>query len=133
LMPEIVRLRNSISWHTIIIGNGDVTSLTEVNEKFQKYTCDGFMIGRGVFANPWVFNPNINFDEITTEEKIALYLHHIDLFEKQWKDKHHFAQLKKFAKTYINNFPDASTFREKLMETKSLKELRSTLEEYVFD
>jgi len=130
LMPEVIKLRDSISPHTIIVGNGDVTSLSEVNDKFVKFNCDGFMIGRGVFANPWVFNSKINFEEITTEEKIALYLHHIDLFEKQWKDMHHFAQLKKFAKTYINNFPDASTFREKLMESKSLAELRKTLESY---
>lgn len=130
LMPEIIRLRDSLSPHTIIVGNGDVTSLSEVDEKFQKYQCDGFMIGRGVFANPWVFNSKINFNEVSVEEKIALYLHHIDLFEKQWKDKHHFAQLKKFAKTYINNFPDAASFREKLMETKTLNGLRKTLEGY---
>lgn len=130
LMPEIIKLRDLIVPHTIIVGNGDVTSLSEIDEKFRKYHCDGFMIGRGVFANPWVFNSKVNFNEVTVKEKVALYLHHVDLFEKQWKGERHFAQLKKFAKTYINNFPDASSLREKLMETKKLAELRSILQEY---
>ncbi len=129
-MPQIIQLRNTLAPDTIILGNGDITSLIDVKEKFEQYHCEGFMIGRGVFANPWVFNSKINLDDISVEEKIALYLHHIDLFSQQWHEEHHFAQLKKFAKTYINNFPDASTFREKLMESKTLEELQSTLEEY---
>jgi tRNA-dihydrouridine synthase len=131
LMPNVINLRNSLAPDTIIIGNGDVTSLSEVEEKFEQYNCEGFMIGRGVFANPWVFNSKVNLDDVSVEEKIALYLHHIDLFEKEWHEEHHFAQLKKFAKTYINNFPDASSFRERLMESKTLQELRITLEGYI--
>ncbi len=39
----------------LLIGNGDVTSLAEAREKALKYKCDGIMIGRGVFGNPWFF------------------------------------------------------------------------------
>ena len=127
LMPNVIKLRHSLAPDTIIVGNGDVTSLSEVKEKFEQYNCDGFMIGRGVFANPWVFNSKVNLDDVSVEEKIALYLHHIDLFEKEWHEEHHFAQLKKFAKTYINNFPEASSFREKLMESKTLQVLKNIL------
>lgn len=130
LMPEIIKLRDTLAPDTIIIGNGDITSLSDVKGKFETFGCDGFMIGRGIFANPWLFNPKIIFNEVSIEEKIALYLHHIELFQKQWHDNHHFAQLKKFAKTYISNFPDAANFREKLMETKSLQELCTTLNDY---
>jgi len=131
LMPEIRKLRDTIAPETVLVGNGDVQSLWEVSEKYTEYGIDGFMIGRGVFANPWVFNPVVDFEKVSVAEKIDLYLYHISLFERQWNGRKNFALLKKFAKTYINNFPDASSFREKLMESKTLEQLRDTLQAYL--
>lgn len=149
LMPEILKLRNELAPETLLVGNGDITSREEMMQKYEEYGCDGFMVGRGIFANPWMFNPLINFSEVTIQEKIDLFLYHISLFEKQWgapdnvegnvsinekkfgwNGRKNFALLKKFAKTYINNFPEASNFREKLMESKSLEELRLVLSSY---
>ncbi len=129
-MPEILSLRNTLSPETLIIGNGDIGSLQEVTEKFTQYGCDGFMIGRGIFANPWVFNPKIAMHTVSIAERIELYLHHITLFEKQWGGKKHFALLKKFAKTYISNFEGASELRDTLMGAKTIQELRTILEAY---
>ena len=108
------------------------------------------MIGRGIFSNPWLFNKKIDLQTITIDQRINLFLHHIELFEKQWSvdntsnspvnekkvgwhGSKNFALLKKFAKTYIQNFPDAAIFREKLMETKNLRELKETLQNYNSD
>ena len=88
------------------------------------------MLGRGIFANPWVFNNSINMDDKTVKERIDLYTHHIELFDKQWSGKKNFALLKKFAKTYISNFPDSSEFRVKLMEAKTIEDLKTTLQTY---
>lgn len=130
LMPDIMKLRNELAPETILIGNGDITSLTEINEKYHTYGCDGFMVGRGIFANPWMFNKEILMEDKTVKDRIALYLKHIDLFDKQWKGTHNFALLKKFAKTYISNFPASSELRVKLMESKTIENLRKTLVEY---
>jgi len=144
LMPKIIDLRNKIAPDTLIVGNGDITSLDEIQEKYEEYGCDGFMVGRGIFANPWLFNKQVKLPEVSIEERINLFLHHIELFEKQWSNdatlnpsvnekkvgwngSKSFALLKKFAKTYINNFPEASILREKLMETKTLEELKEVL------
>lgn len=128
VMHQIIGLRDLLAPNTVIIGNGDITSLTEVDHKFKEYKCEGIMIGRGVFANPWVFNAEIQPSDISVEEKINLYLHHIALFEEFWQNQKHFALLKKFAKTYINNFRGASELRDTLMETKTLSSLRAILE-----
>ena len=127
LMPEIMQLRNDLAPETILIGNGDIVSQTEIEEKYKQYGCDGFMVGRGIFANPWMFNKSEKMEDKTVVDRITLYLQHIDLFEKQWQGKHNFALLKKFAKTYISNFPEASELRVKLMESKKIEELRKTL------
>jgi tRNA-dihydrouridine synthase len=130
-MSEIIKLRDSIAPQTLIVGNGDVTSLEDMKEKYETYGCDGFMVGRGIFANPWLFNPKINMLEKTVQERINLYLHHIDLFEKQWKGKNkNFALLKKFGKTYISNFPNSSEFRDQLMQSRNIEELKEKLQKY---
>ncbi len=144
-MEQIMKLRDQLAPETLIVGNGDITSRDEINQKFKQYGCDGFMIGRGIFSNPWLFNDKIDLRTITIEQRISLFLHHIALFEKQWSldgkeditvnekkvgwhGTKHFALLKKFAKTYIQNFPEAANFREKLMEATSLNELKQTLQ-----
>jgi len=130
LMPQIMKLKQELAPRTVLIGNGDINSLEEVKEKFETYKCEGFMLGRGIFANPWVFNNSINMDDKTVKERIDLYTHHIELFDKQWSGKKNFALLKKFAKTYISNFPDSSEFRVKLMEAKTIEDLKTTLQTY---
>jgi len=129
-MNHIMDLRDRIAPETLIVGNGDIASYTDMLEKYALYGCDGLMIGRGIFANPWFFNTKIDLQTVSVKERIELYLHHIQLFEEQWKGDKHFALLKKFAKTYINNFSEASIFREKLMESGTIKELKETLQNY---
>jgi len=124
---KIVKLRNKIAPKTIIIGNGDVTSFSEVLEKQQKYGVDGVMIGRGVFIDPWVFDPTYPKVRRTKEDYFKLLSYHVDLFEKTWGKTKNFAVLKKFFKMYVKDFEGASEFRQKLMDTKSLSEVRKLL------
>lgn len=121
---KAVKLRDELGLKTIILGNGDVKSYAEVKEKVKVYGVDGVMIGRGVFANAWVFNKRIDPAKITPEERIKLLLKHLDLWEKTWDGKAKFAPMKKFVKTYIHGFDGASTLRAKLMETNSIEEVR---------
>ena len=123
LMPKIKELRDTVSPQTILIGNGDIRSLSEVEEKYKEYGCEGFMIGRGIFSNPWIFNKSVNHEEIAINERLNLYLEHIKLFEETWEGKKNPAIIRKFCKTYINNFEGASATREKMMQTSSLQEL----------
>ncbi len=118
LMPQIMEMRNTYAQETLIIGNGDITSIKEIHEKYTEYGCDGFMIGRGIFANPWLFNQSKS--DITIARRFETFLQHIRLYEKTWGERKNFANLKKFCKVYINNFPDAAGYREKIMATNSL-------------
>lgn len=129
-MPRVTALRDKIAPETVLIGNGDILSLEEIQEKFEKYDCEGFMVGRGIFANPWMFSKEEANNEHSVAERVALYKKHIELYYDTWGDNRHFANLKKFAKTYISNFPDASELRVKLMEAKKIDELIAVLKDY---
>ena len=59
-IKRVVEIRNSLGVSTRIIGNGDVTNIPDGLEKVKETGCDGIMIGRGVFGNPWVFDHDRN-------------------------------------------------------------------------
>ncbi len=130
LMESIVRLRNKTAPETLIIGNGDISSLKEVNEKYELYGNEGFMIGRGIFQNPWMFNPEKDIEKISVESRLKLYSEHINLFADTWGELKNPAIIKKFCKTYINSFPDAVSLREKLMAVNKKDELLEILNAY---
>ncbi len=129
LMGEITALKEITAPETIIIGNGDIRTLQEIEEKFEKYKCDGFMIGRGIFSNPWLFDPLIEIDKVDLKQRIDLFNKHIDLYEETFPEKNP-AFLKKFCKTYIQNFPAATTLRDEIMNCSTIGEMRKVLSRY---
>lgn len=132
LMPKIISLRDKISPNTLIIGNGDIKDLEDAKEKIKKYGCDGIMIGRAVFGNPWFFSSQSNPD-ISIEEKLKVLIEHTQIFDKELlKPKHkHFDVMKKHFKAYINGFKGAKELRIKLMETKNTKEVEKIINDFL--
>lgn len=125
LIPEILKMRAEISPETKLIINGDIKDRAAALELHAKYPeIDGFMIGRGVFSNPYCFT-----DHVATREELMKLLHlHLDLYEKQMAlHGVPYEPLKHYYKIYINNFPGASDLRARLMETHSVAEAREVL------
>ncbi len=55
-MSRIVEIRNEISPETLILGNGDVIDMDDARKKAIETGCDGVMIGRAIFGNPFLFS-----------------------------------------------------------------------------
>ena len=43
-----------------IIGNGDITSVAEAHQAFDRYGVDAVMIGRATFGRPWIFGEAVS-------------------------------------------------------------------------
>jgi len=132
LMKKIIEIKNKISPNTLIIGNGDVKDLKDAKEKALKYGCDGIMIGRGVFGNPWFFSSKSN-PEISLEEKLNVLIEHTKIFDKKLLEPKHknFDVMKKHFKAYINGFKGAKELRMKLMETKNAKQVEKIINDFL--
>ena len=135
LIPEILNLRANESPSTKLIINGDIKDRAHALALHQEFPeVDGFMIGRGVFSNPYCFTDH----HPTKEELLDLLQMHLDLYdrcerggdEKAWPHAPSYESLKHFFKIYINNFPGASDFRAKLMETHSVPEARAVIADF---
>ena len=118
----VADMRNAMRSTTLIIGNGDVKSLSEAKQKVAEVGADGAMIGRGIFDNPYLFSETITLRDKTPEEKLHLLLEHMRLWQDTWGNTKHFPTLRKFFKVYANGFPGAQDLRMQLMETQNPEE-----------
>lgn len=115
------RIRDQVNPETKFLGNGDVLSVSHGEELIQKYGLDGVMIGRGIFHNPWFFNPL----HVTPSksEKLEQLLLHTRIFERNWKSNKNLNILKRFYKIYTSDFPLAAKLRADLMEAKTYEDV----------
>ncbi len=148
LVPEIVKLRDEMAPETKLILNGDIKDLAMVRELKERFPgVDGYMIGRGVFENPFCFTEHTG----TTEELLGLLAYHLDLFDaadaermakmvERMREDAEFAlrmdgkvrgmpfdPLKHYFKIYIHGFAGAAELRAKLMECRDTAEVRAVL------
>lgn len=121
---DVARLRDSLSPDTKIIGNGDVLTRAQGLELAEKHGLDGVMVGRGIFHDPYMFAADSPWEDMSKEQKVALYRRHVELFAKTWKEgERKIHTLNKFCKIYINGFDGAKELRETLMRAESTDEL----------
>ncbi len=108
-----------------IIGNGDVLSLNEGKELSKKYNLDGIMVGRATMGNPWFFDENVEYKDISVEQKIKAMLFHAEVFENSFLGIKRFNHFKKHIKAYISGFKNAVLIRNKFMLANNFEEMKS--------
>ena len=158
LMKRIVEIRDEINKKTLIIGNGDILNLEDAKQKTEETGCDGIMLGRAIFGNPWLFarkekvlkkslgrsdgdgqrkflaeNFRAFREKLFPEvhEKLKVMIEHTKLFEKMLGKYKNFAIMKKHYKAYVNGFEGAKELRMKLMEAKNAKEVEKITNDFL--
>ncbi len=149
LMKEIVALRDKLAPDTLIIGNGDVLSITHARELVKETGCDGVMLGKAIFGNPFLFSslqggvaesrggltpPPIGTSPYKGEEinqKLSVMVEHTKLFEELLGGVKNFAIMKKHYKAYVNGFDGAKELRIKLMEAENAGQVEEIVKEFI--
>jgi nifR3 family TIM-barrel protein len=127
-VKRAVEIRDEMKKDTLIIGNGDVATLEEGILRVKETGCEGIMIGRGIFGNPFVFTPTGKAKDLKTQLE-ALELH-VQLFDEILGNTKNFTLMKKHFKSYIQNFPNASDLRENLMAAENAEEVTEILKKF---
>jgi tRNA-dihydrouridine synthase len=125
LMPKAVAIRDALGSNIPLIGNGDVTDRQDGDLKIRESGCDGVMIGRGMFGNPWVFAGRKSADT-PLREKLAALIELAYAYEALTPPKH-FAILKKHIKAFVTGFDGAAELRHELMEATDAHALEAIL------
>jgi len=115
--------------HIPIIGNGDVTSIEEAHEKFDRYGVDAVMIGRATFGCPWLFNQGekqLTIDDKIDilEEMLRINVERIDEYRGILHTRRHLA-----ASPIFKGIPDFKQTRISMLRATTMDELLTILEE----
>jgi len=131
-MKKAVDLRNKVNPKVLLIGNGDVRDLEDARAKAAESGCEGVMLGRSMFGNPWVFSakggPASGGDGLS--EKLEALIELAYGFQELSPPKN-FAILKKHIKAFVAGFAGAAELRAKLMEAASAVELETVIQSVI--
>jgi HAD superfamily hydrolase (TIGR01549 family) len=129
LIPAIKQLRDEIAPNTLLTINGDIRDRQHGQELIDQYGVNGIMIGRGIFTNPFAFEPKKQIH--SREELLALLNLHLDLFDKYSSElePRRYEPLKRFFKIYVREFNGASELRAALMISRNTTEARALIGE----
>lgn len=125
VIERAVDLRNMMDKPTLILGNGDVKTLEEARYKAHLYGIDGVMIGRGIFGKPWLWTET----EPPFRKQIEILIEHLKTYNELGSGENNYHVMKKHFTAYLSDFPGAKSYRTKLMESATLEEGLSILDE----
>ena len=122
-----------------VIGNGDVRTAEDVVRMAEQTGCDGVMIGRGSFGNPWLFQQARALMEgreprLTpgAAERFAVALRHAKLQrEIQGDDRRTAVEFRKHLGWYTRGLPGAAALRARLHRIDSMAEIERIFEDYM--
>ncbi len=118
-IAKAVELKNIINPKTIIIGNGDVKDCAHGESLCAETGANGYMIGRGIFENPWAFVMPVSQIENRREKLLQLAIKHLELYRETYSGERNYNITKRFFKIYARDFEGAGDLRAKLMDTNS--------------
>ena len=125
----IGEVKNNPRIHIPIIGNGDVTSIEQANERFDSYGVDAVMIGRATFGCPWLFyqgEKQLTIDEKIDilEEMLRINVERIDEHRGILHTRRHLA-----SSPIFKGIPDFKQTRIAMLRTTNMAELLAILED----
>jgi tRNA-dihydrouridine synthase B len=120
-----------------VIGNGDVKTPEDALRMVTETGCDGVMVGRGSFGNPWLFGRAQRLldgldpgPEPTPRERIATAIAHLhDLARK--KGDYAAVLMRKHVAWYVRGLYDNSTLCRKINHAQNPAETEALLLEYL--
>lgn len=137
VMPDIVKFINENTTPETrpqILGNGDVQNIPEAKKLIKETNCDGVMLGRAIFGNPWLFASAHSKTQLappSLEKRLEVLLEHTKLYEQYFAGTKAFDIMKRHFKAYVAGFDGAAELRAQMFETKSASDLEAVIKNFL--
>ena len=112
-----------------VFGNGDIFSAEDGLRMRRETNCDGLMIARGAYGNPWLFAQlraaltGKEIPTVTVEERLRQIIQHATALVAFKGEKVAIREMRSHASAYIKGIPKASEYRERLHKLETLQEM----------
>ena len=119
-----------------VFGNGDVFTAGDGLRMFKETNCDGLMLARGAYGNPWLFTQlraalaGKDIPAVTAGEKLQQIILHATALVDFKGEKVAIREMRSHASAYIKGLPRASEYREKFHKLETLREMVDLVNAY---
>ena len=119
-----------------VFGNGDVFTAGDGLRMFKETNCDGLMLARGAYGNPWLFTQlraalaGKDIPAVTAGEKLQQIILHATALVDFKGEKVAIREMRSHASAYIKGLPRASEYREKFHRLETLREMVDLVKSY---
>lgn len=119
-----------------VIGSGDIFTAEDALAMQAQTRCDGVMIGRGGYGNPWLIRDILHRLEgipsvaPSARERHVVAGRHLDLFLETFPERKAFREFRKHLAWYSRGLPGAADFRSRVNQVKDMAEMRSLMDDY---
>jgi tRNA-dihydrouridine synthase B len=131
---HIARLKQTVS--VPVIGSGDIGSAEDAQAMLDETGCDGVMLGRGSYGNPWLIRSILASREgrpcppPDPQQRLEAVRSHFLLFVDHLGEHKALFDMRKHLCWYTRGLPKAAAFRTLINRTRSFDELRQATEEF---
>jgi nifR3 family TIM-barrel protein len=112
-----------------VVANGDIVDPASARETLAYTGVDGLMIGRGAIRDPWVFQRILRDRRgepplvVDAAEKERVLLGYFEVLQRNSKnDRQALGRMKKIARYFTANLPDAERLRTTVLHAQSIEE-----------
>ncbi len=128
---------------TLLLGNGDIHSMTDVIRRVRETGVHGVLVGRGTLGSPWFFRDKEAGRALARDSDAAsappaftmplpgrfqAMLEHAEQFERMF-GRARFPRMRKHLGWYCKGFPHAAAMRNRMVRTSSSDEVRGVVAE----
>ena len=119
-----------------VFGNGDIFSAEDGLRMRKETNCDGLMLARGAYGNPWLFAQlraaltGYKIPAATVEEKLQMIIQHATALVDFKGEKVAIREMRSHASAYIKGLPRAAEYRERFHKLETLQDMIKLVNEY---
>lgn len=119
-----------------VIGNGDIFTAEDALRMLTETGCDAIMIARGALGRPWIFKQindllnGIPVHPATLPDIAQMCREHFELMRQEKVERIVVNYSKKHFGWYLKGFPDASKWRKRFMDCRTIEDISDSLDQF---
>jgi tRNA-dihydrouridine synthase B len=120
-----------------VIASGDNLDVSRIKKMFDNTGCDGVVVARGSFGNPWIFQDLIRFFQNgvigvapCASARVEIMKHHLDLLVRHYGEQRGLSVFHKFFIWYTRGIRKTRTLRDKAFRTERMEEIFALIDEF---
>ena len=129
----IKAVRQAVDASVPVVGNGDIYTAADARHMRLTTECDGVMIARGIYGNPWIFDEiiadmdGIPYTPPTHYERLCAAMEHLDKLIALKGDYIGVQEGRKHLAWYTKGFPGSAALRADIMKAETPSEMTALL------